>query len=615
VEYAAWPENGCCLAEARQRTADRAVWKLWHDSLGDIGRYQSGQRKDARSGDRKDPEFTVRKLEARIEADFRKQMTTRRLVAYGRPGHPDAASKLISRDIWLTLPRIDWESSSIGEDRRAGNVFFGVRAFPALLAPCRLELIEGRPLSNTFKQLVLEDPEVAALAKRAISLSPEFERAFVYGHCYVHGIKEWPVAFEGRGLIGAVHPDPDKRGPFGGGSQKSDPIEVVIAADALLHRYSALIGMLRRGELEAQGLPVTSRDSGKILHSIWSHRDFHINVDGDVFQINQESENPPHDLFKRRWIGVVLQRRSPATAISNGSDEQPTPKDAQIGEHHLSAAPFTVVELLEMGSLSEALDHLVFRHPQVWQLRANALALSEKQGISFQEDAALVDFIAGHDEPLLPLRYFSTEEFDLSMMPLEPSTPEEEAISEKLFGTRPQEIEAYYGAVNLRALTLFRMLQAREVLAFAHTIQGDFVRIAHSIWGHEDFYVHPPTGDIYEAGPSRMIKRWTGVIFSPPTSLSSSDQFHGKHIPSAGVRPAAAEQRSKSDRQRNRRGRKSEVVIAAIEASGIDLATCELGLKDIVAKIQNHLPNPPNTKQEWEALSKMIGRIRASTRA
>jgi hypothetical protein len=557
----------------------------------------------------------VRKLEARIEADFRKQMTTRRFVAYGRPGHPNAASKLISRDIWLTLPRIDWESSSIGEDRRAGNVFFGVRAFPALLAPCRLELIEGRPLSNTFKQLVLEDPEVAALAKRAISLSPEFERVFVYGYCYVHGVKEWPVAFEGRGLIGAVHPDPEKRGPFGGGSQKFDPIEVSIAADALLHRYGVLMGILRRGELEAHGLPVISGDSGTILHSIWSHSDFHINIDGDVFQINHESKNPPHDLFKRRWIGVVLQRRIPATTISNGSAEQLAAGDAQTGEHLLSARPFTVAEVLEMGSLSEALDHLVFRHPQVWKLRAMALALSEKQGISFQENAALVDFVAGHDEPLLPLRYFSTEEPDLSTMPLEPLTPEEEAISEELFASRAPEIEAYYEAVNLRALTLFRMLQAREVMACAHTVHGHFVLIAHSIWSHEDFYVHPPTGDVYEAGPTTMIKRWTGVIFSAPTGLSSSDQFHGKHIPSAGLRPAAAEQHSKSDRQRNRRSRKAEIVIAAIEKSGIDLATCDLSLKEIVSKIQNHLPNPPTTKQGWEALSKMIGRIRAARRA
>jgi hypothetical protein len=611
VDYVPWPEKGCCLAEARERTADRAAWKVLHDGLTNIARHKSEQQKDKRSGDRGDPELVVSEVEDRIEADFRKQMTTRRLVAYGRAGHPDAASRLISRDIWLTLPRIDWENSSIGADRRAGNAFFAVRTFPALLAPCRLELIQGRSLSDTFKKFVLEDPEVAALAKRAVALCPEFERVFLYGHCYVHGIKEWPVTFERRGLIGVVHPDPKRRWEFGV-SRKPDPVEVAIAADALLHRYGVLIGLLRRGELEGQGLPAISGDSGMILQSIWSHRDFHINVDGDVFQINKESENPPLDLYTRRWIGVVLRRGS-STASSDGSKEHCALANLQTDEQpfSLDVAPFTVTEVLQIGSLSAALAQLVFRHPRIRNLRANALALAEKQHIPFEEDAGLVGIVYGHDEPLLPLRYFSTEEVDLSSLPIEPLTPEEEAISAKYFDPLP-EIEAYCDAVNLHAGTLFRMLQAREVVALAHTVRGDLVQLAQSIWDHADFYIHPPTGDIYEACPGRMIKRWTGVIFSAPATLLSSDQFHVKHIPSAGLRLAATEEQSDSSRRKNRRGRKSEIVLAAIAKSGLDLNACELGPKEIAAKIQKHLPNPPTTKEEWEALSKMIARIRAS---
>jgi hypothetical protein len=485
-----------------------------------------------------------------------------------------------------------------------------VLAFPALLAPCRLELIQDRSLSDTFKKLVLDDPEVAALARQATALCPEFDRVFVRGHCYVYGNAEWPLAFEGKGIVGVVHPDPKKRWTFAP-SREPDPIEVVIAADALFHRYGILIEILRRHELQAQGLPVVSGDSEMILHSIWSHRGFYLNVDGDIFQINHESENPPLDLFKRRWIGVVL-RRVPSAASPNGSKEYPTLMNLQKDEQPFSSdvAPFTVTEVLQVGTLSEVLAQLVFRHPRVRKLRANALALAEKENIPFEEDGGLVGIVYGHDEPLLPLRYFSTEESDVSSLPLEPLTPEEEAISAEYFAGPPPEIEAYYDAVNLHAETLFRMLQAREVIGLAHTVHGDLVQLAQSIWGHEDFYIHPPTGDIYEARPGRMTKRWTGVIFSPPLS----EQFHVKHIPSAGLRPAATEQQSKllkSDRQRNRHGRKSEIVLAAIAKAGIDLSTCELGPKEIAAKIQNHLPNPPTTKQEWEALSKMIGRIRA----
>ncbi len=605
MEYAVWPENGCSLAEARERTADRAAWKVWRDHFSHVARPQSGSQKS-------DPKVAAKEAEDRIEGDFRNQMTTRQLVAYGRPGHPDAPSRLISRDVWLTLPRIGWESSSIGEDRRAGNVFFDVRVFPALLAPCRPELIDGCALSDTFKRLVLNDPEVAALGKQAIGLATEFERVFVRGHCYVHGIDEWPVVFERRGIVGNVHPDPNKRWKFAA-SRKADPIEVSIAADALFHRCGVLIGLLRRGEFEAQGLPTSSDTPAMILHSIWSHCDFYFNANGDVFQVNDECEDPPRDFLKRRWVGVVLHRRNkPATTLSDGPNGEVGTIDSQTDDHHLAhdVAPFSAAEVLQAGSLSEALSQLVFRHPQVWKLRANVLALEQKERASFEESAGLIKPVFGHDDSFLPLKYVGKDEdLDLSSLPLEPLTPEEEAISAEYFDRGPPEIVAYYDAVNLHARTLFRTLQTREVNAFAHTVRGDLVRVAHTIWSHEDFYVHPLAGDIYEAGPGRMTKKWTGVIFSAPTGLLLSNPFHGKHMVPAGVRLAATEQQAKPVASRKGVGRKSAIVSAAIAKSGIDLGVCELGPKEIAGRIQNHLPNPPNTKEEWEALSKMIARL------
>jgi hypothetical protein len=153
----------------------------------------------------------------------------------------------------------------------------------------------------------LGDPEVATLGREAVRLSPRFEAVFVRGCCHVYGVKEWPLAFERWSMVSAVHPDVAKRSIYDGAGEP-DPLEVVIAAEALKHRYRALISILRRGELEGLGLPTTAGHSDVILRSIWSHEEFHLGTStGDVLQDNPESTGR-HDRLTRRWIGVVLQR-------------------------------------------------------------------------------------------------------------------------------------------------------------------------------------------------------------------------------------------------------------------------------------------------------------------
>ena len=105
---------------------------------------------------------------------------------------------------------------------------------------------------------MLGDPEVATLGREAVRLSPEFEAVFVRGRCHVHGLEEWPLAFERWVMVSTMHPEAAKRSVYDGPGEP-DPLEVVIAAEALKHRYRALILMLRRGELEGRGLPTTER--------------------------------------------------------------------------------------------------------------------------------------------------------------------------------------------------------------------------------------------------------------------------------------------------------------------------------------------------------------------
>ena len=97
-----------------------------------------------------------------------------------------------------------------------------------------------------------------------------------------------PLAFE-RGLVGVVHPDATKRSPFGS-LRKPDPIEAVTAAEVLTNRFGALITMLRLGEVEGRAILTAAGLPDTVLHSIWSHRDYYVDRDGDIFVINEDHD-------------------------------------------------------------------------------------------------------------------------------------------------------------------------------------------------------------------------------------------------------------------------------------------------------------------------------------
>jgi hypothetical protein len=296
MDYEPWPETGCSLAEARRRTADCVP----------IGQSMEGTGRNRPT--------QIKTMEERIEAACLDHLKCGRLIAYGRQGSLNADLQLISAAQWNALTNVEWQNSSAADDRLARSALLDIRVYPPLIAPCHLDLLAGRPLVEAFKQFVLGDPEVATLGREAVRLSSEFEAVFVRGCCQIYGFKEWPLAFERSVMVSTVHPEEAKRSIYDGPGEP-DPLEVVIAAEALKHRYRALISILRRGELEGRGLPTTAGHSDVILRSIWSHEDFHFSANtGDVLQDNPESTGR-HDRLIRRWIGVVLQR-------SNSSDQR-----------------------------------------------------------------------------------------------------------------------------------------------------------------------------------------------------------------------------------------------------------------------------------------------------
>lgn len=286
VDYVPWPANGCSLAEARERVADRALLREWRRLVPADGILEIA------SG----PNRRISNLTQSLADGLVGKLKSQQQVAYGHAAR-QAQPIRIPATCWSDPSRIDWTLSTLAHAR---GLFSDVRIFPVLLAPCRAELVSGRSFADSFKNFILNDPEVFALSSEARKLSSEFEAVFTSCRCLPHGVAEWPLAFERWSIKSTVHPDPAKRSHYDV-PRKSDLIEMVTAIEALHHRYKILITMLRDREIEGRGVLCPTGLTEAIPPSIWAHAEFHIDaVLGDIGQ-----DNP---MSTARWADKALVR-------------------------------------------------------------------------------------------------------------------------------------------------------------------------------------------------------------------------------------------------------------------------------------------------------------------
>jgi hypothetical protein len=189
----------------------------------------------------------------------------------------------------------------------------------------------------------------------------------------------------------------------------------------------------------------------------------------------------------------------------------------------------TAAELISAGSLSVALDRLVFAHPEVLTLRAAAIEASTRNGWPFYEFANLITDVIGLEVPVLPLRHFNDRRDDFGRPEVQRVMAKPSAEWEALCRSAPIEITACYGAFERRAHEFFNLLQNGLVAARGHVADGHLVDIAQSLWLHERYYIHCPTGDLYEAGTERLVKRYTAVVLVAPPSLNGRLDVSREH--------------------------------------------------------------------------------------
>lgn len=323
VRYLPWPDDGCTLAEARKRCADRELWDEWC------------ARADAFEGiPDADLKAKVEASEQRINVAFLENLRRGRLIATGRADSPTAEPAVIDAGQWSTLVDINWSTSAAADARPGAASFHDVRILPAVHAPTIAHLLDGLTMVEAARRYVLEDPEVVALGRRAVAIEPVLDRVFKLGYWSAYGERRWPLYTDDLPRDRDEDDFPLEKSMFRCAKPASS--HLYVARRAFQERLGGLLKPLRDGSLIAEGLPFRGNDPTRVPRSIWSHGEFWLDLEkGDVFEENPESRET-YDGYLKRWSGLMtcrhnerleLGERAAAIPFSNASDStQVAPK-------------------------------------------------------------------------------------------------------------------------------------------------------------------------------------------------------------------------------------------------------------------------------------------------
>jgi hypothetical protein len=193
-----------------------------------------------------------------------------------------------------------------------------------------------------------------------------------------------------------------------------------------------------------------------------------------------------------------------------------------------------------VGGIVDALRTFVFQNSELKAICARAKLASKVTGFPFYtiEDFELADFeladvgwlfyIWGHDDVLLrlhfdrPVQERRPADHELSdftaqaPQPVSTADDEDSSFWDEVIYV-PADIQAAYDAVDASFHLLFDMLRKRQLVAWGIAADGHLVIVPETIWSRGDFFLHPETGDVYEAGmPGNLSKMWIGMVLRLP---------------------------------------------------------------------------------------------------
>jgi hypothetical protein len=230
-----------------------------------------------------------------------------RLRLFGRPASRAEPQPISAAEI-ASLEIRDYEGSQLaGVDPRS-PAYRTVVCFPTIHSPDAINVLDRMSIREAFQKFVLDDPELVMAHAKARKSDPQYDSILrLFQHAMVLSGK-WPLILKRSRVVR----DPEDRDswPY----LIDGPVNryVARAQQILFDRQLAFFAPLVAGRLVAVGDPARRGDAETILSTIWSHQSYYLDFwKGDVVQIDENSENPPADLFKCRWRAVQFRRAAP----------------------------------------------------------------------------------------------------------------------------------------------------------------------------------------------------------------------------------------------------------------------------------------------------------------
>lgn len=130
-----------------------------------------------------------------------------------------------------------------------------------------------------------------------------------------------------------------------------------------------------------------------------------------------------------------------------------------------------------------------------------------------------------------------------------------------------------------------------------------------SVWFSYHFAISPMYGDLLESVPEdaeehMYVRKWSSLMLLPATAKQAPAGIFEASLNSGSERTAVPRRKPRTER-----------VLKALEAAGVDLQRDQLTPSEIIERITPHLTPPPRTANDRSALATLVRRVRSELQA
>jgi hypothetical protein len=300
---------GWRIADAMRRCADPDLLAAWlhdHRAWHAAGRPSALSRYNANGYSPRYNEFSMKIINRRDESYARlhrsliEHLFAERIIAWGRRDTPVADPKAIPGSAWKYLRIPDIRNPVVREPAPARTRIYDVRIFPIIESPDAIDRLEGRTFIEAFQMCLVDDPQLAATRKRAITSGGT---PASFGNEWQPYRAVWPVI---------LSEDSDEEPAIGLAENSDEPSECNLtkAANRIQRqRFAKLISCLPTGRLVGEGVPAAGGTSATIPRAIWQQDGIYIDLENGALlevpsRVKDRLSCPLRPLFR----GLVLRK-------------------------------------------------------------------------------------------------------------------------------------------------------------------------------------------------------------------------------------------------------------------------------------------------------------------